>query len=147
MRVQSFDRFDVVGAFDEGGGAIATYRMDEMPTALRSEPTRGRFGFLSGLLVCLYRAEDGLWLRIGGRAARLADDVKPTWSPSDPLVTLALLDGPDVLAKVDYAPGPEWGPPLSDDPTPFVEAEDWDFGLWIVNIATTPERAARMFID
>jgi len=147
MRVQSFDRFDVIGDFDADGGAIATFRVDEMPTVLRSEPTRGRFGFLSSLLICLYRKDDALWLRIGGKAAPLAEGVKPSWAPGDPLVTLTLLDGPDVLAQVDYAPGPEWGPPLSADPTPFVESEDWDFGLWIVNVATNPERAARVFVD
>lgn len=32
------------------------------------------------------------------------------------------------------------GPPLSQDPTPFIDEEDWDFGLFISNVMSVPER-------
>jgi hypothetical protein len=37
------------------------------------------------------------------------------------------------------------GPSLAGDPTPFVEPEHFDFGLFVANVANDPARLERMY--
>jgi hypothetical protein len=45
----------------------------------------------------------------------------------------------DVVLR--YQAGPRSGPSVADDPTPFVNNEDWDLGLFVSNVVFDEERA------
>ena len=52
---------------------------------------------------------------------------------------LTFTAGADVI-EFRYSPRPVPGPSLALDPTPFVELEHWDIGLFLANVANSPER-------
>lgn len=140
MLVQSHTVFNEVAEFDPETGALEVFprSIDE-----RVE-IRGHYAILSGVLVVLYRTGDGLNLRIGSTVlvggellsvthARKVTDCRlsVTRSGVPPLeinYTVSLLD-----------------PPLALDPTPFVEDEDFDFGLFISNVLQSPTRRQQIY--
>jgi hypothetical protein len=147
MLVESYDRFQMIGEFDPASGALREFKRDEAPPELLAEPVRGHYASLEGVQAILYRSDGTLWLRLDGEARPLALDAKNArWSRHGDRSRLILLGNGDTIASVEYRPGPA-GPPLRDDPTPFVESEDWDFGLFVQNVVTNPDRASLIYSD
>jgi hypothetical protein len=148
MLVESQDRFEDVGDFDPRSGRLVELKRNE-PAARRllTESLRGHYARLSDKLAVLYRDDGDLWLRLGEHAVPLrAQPPSVRYERTDRQhARLALLaDGAEVAA-VEYRPGPTIGPPLDEDPTPFIDAEDWDFGLFVHNVMTDDGRRQRIY--
>ena len=107
---------------------------------LLTQPLRGHFAYLGKVLGILYRLDDVLRLRLGDRDFLLAGADRVEWSVSGPTATLEIVLDPERIS-VQYSAGQS----LVNDPTPFVEAEHFDFGLFVSNVASNDKRAGRMY--
>lgn len=144
MHVESHDRFDDVAEFDPETGALVEYSRATRPNPA-PEAVQGHYARLFGTVTVLYRLGSSLWLRIGDEARDL--DLASTevrWDHAHGRSTLTLLEHGEPLAQVQYQPGPS-GAGLDNDPTAFVEAEDWDFGLFVRNVLDDDSRRARIY--
>ncbi|MFE6869291.1 hypothetical protein ACFVFS_22405 [Kitasatospora sp. NPDC057692] len=97
-------------------------------------------GELAATDVVLYREADGLRLRVGEEVVRLdgSIDVQHHVVGADCVLTV----GQSI--ELRYPAPAEWSG-LQDDLTPFVEAENFDLGLFVANVAGDPERSARIY--
>ena len=135
MLVQSHDRFDVVAEFDPSSG-----RLVPQPRVPGTEPhaTSGWFAVLDGRCIVFFREHGKLKLRIGTSLFLVDSGAIVGWKASGQHVVLSVSNS-SMQASVLYQAGPP-GVPLDLDPTPFVSSEDWDFGLFVFNVVSDPER-------
>ena len=82
---------------------------------------------------------DEVTLRVGSRVSPL-NDVGIEVSGDDSLRTLEIAWSASEVQRLQYAVV-DW---IENDPTPFVEREDFDFGLLLRNYRTDPARQLRM---
>jgi hypothetical protein len=148
MLIQSHDRFEDVAAFDPNTGRLTQFTRSApgRQRHLLAEPVRGHFAQLGDVVTVLYRHDDALWLRMGPRAANLdsiTTKVRRVHVGAE--ARLELVEGATKTAVAEYVPGPKTGPPLADDPTAFVESEDWDFGLFVCNVLGDSGRRRRIY--
>lgn len=135
MLVARYDDFGWGARFDPETGELGPER------ALGSgELPQGHYGTLSGHRTVLYRAADVLWLRMGALRVELDGSTKIEHRVVATTCLLTISHG----LKLHYPAPQEWDD-LGNDLTPFAEAEDFDFGLFIANIAQDPVRAARIY--
>ena len=61
-------------------------------------------------------------------------------------ISLRIIDkiGNQVITELKYTK-PKIIPPLEVDPTPFVEEEDYDYGLFLSNVVDDPDRKNRIY--
>lgn len=147
MIVRSYDDYEAVGDFDPISGRLVQLGRGEVLGDAGAEPPLcGHFADLDGTVAVLYRYTDGTWLRLGDEARKLSGAGASVRRELDGrYVHLVLFDGFEVVASARYRPGPQTGPPLAADPTPFVEDEDWDFGLFVENVIRDKSRMARLY--
>lgn len=111
--------------------------------------TCGSFSFLSGVFVALYCFEKALFLRIGEACLALGDDLVvhiQGIEPTQELIaqrarldrTLIVEKAGSEITRLHYVY--DLSGQFPDDPTPFIDDEGFDFGLWISNITKSPER-------
>lgn len=145
MLVQSNDSFIRVGEFDPRNGTLVEFDRENASPELLASPLEGHFSILSGKRVVFFRSEDRLWLSIEDEVWDMTDGHEVEWETLGGSSLLRIRQGKDDAFEVRYEPGPETGPPLDDDPTPFVAQEDWDFGLFIHNVLSNPQRSAGIY--
>ncbi len=128
-------------------GIVAEFSPDDGNLEVLQRPagvvrTDGWFSVLGGALVAFYRARGSLWLRVGAHVLEIGEDPAiPEWRrETHRSVLRVVVDGETV--ELRYRTGPFEQPTLANDPTPFVESEDWDFGLFITNVLSSDERRA-----
>ncbi len=140
MLLSSFERFGRVAEFDPATGSLTEREAGPAAT------THGHYGGLAGTRVVLYREAEGLVLRIGDRRVRLdgAGEIRHEVVGAACTLTVGPGDGSAPALELRYPVPPEWEL-LADDVTAFAEAENFDLGLLIANIAHDPARAARMY--
>lgn len=142
MLLQSHRSFDTVGDYDPMTGRFEIF-------SRRAEPNRvvgqlcGAFDHLGGKRVLLYRLADNLCLEIDGQKLSLDKHVVEVRSVNGRHLLRVLSDG-RIVTELTYDP-PQLSPPLSLDPTAFVEEEDFDFGLFLHNVSHDPSRQMRMY--
>jgi hypothetical protein len=98
----------------------------------------GVFDLLNGTLVALYAVAGHIILRIGNKVIPLNKgiEVVVNGDPSNRL--LRVNQSGDEVVSVRYSISD--APVFDDDPTPFVESEDFDFGLFAANLASNADR-------
>jgi hypothetical protein len=149
MIVHSFDRFGETAGFDPDTGVLDTPVAGGSASAATS--VHGHYGTLGETSVVFYRdsegrGSEGLLLRAGETVVPVDDTVSVTHEQHDGHRTLRVTDraSGDVALRLDYTvPEPIVAP--EDDPTPFAEAEDFDFGLFIANVASDPRRRSLVY--
>ena len=143
MIIHSFDRAGEIHRFDPSTGAVTP--VAETDTDVRV-PTCGHYGLLEGTLVVLYRSGESLLLRIDGMTTPVDDAHRVSHQQEGNRRLLRVTDRRtgDPVATLTYAL-PEPIVSLSDDPTPFTEAEDFDFGLFVANVASDSGRRDRVY--
>ena len=135
VRLQSNDVFLELAELDETTGAWTPARRE--PSEKGYENIDGSFSVLSGVFCALFLSNGEIFVRVGDTQVQLSDDVKITVDGPDERRCLTPMSGVKTLATIRYAVE-EWRIP--NDPTPFIDDEDFDFGLWISNIAGSPIR-------
>jgi hypothetical protein len=143
LLLQSHDRYnDLVELDTSTGHLVRHYRRDD-PDLGRSL-IQGHYCEMDGQMIFLYRQDDQLHLRINDSDMELGDDIQISFLKGVEKNTLILQRGRDHLLEWTYS-SPTISPDLDIDPTPFVEEEDHDFGLFVYNVLTNYSRKARIY--
>lgn len=141
MILQSLDRYLDLGIIDEDGRIRYAHRGD---AEMAGEPlTAGVCSSVDGVFVARYDCDSSVYARFGETIICLTDDVAAGIRPNGTQNRFSLTRGGETLFEVDYTP-PVMDPPLSIDPTPFVEEEDFDIHLHIRNVVNDKARLARL---
>lgn len=135
--LQSNDKYDELAEYEHGKGTFTTASRNVLGSNVPSS-TDGIFSILSAVFVALYKFDQGLFVRIGDQCIPLADDVIVTVSGNvnNRLLTVKKA-GKEIVHFCYVLDGSK---EISDDPTPFIEDEDFDFGLFVSNISTNEKR-------
>ncbi|MCX5096961.1 hypothetical protein OOK36_51330 [Streptomyces sp. NBC_00365] len=139
MIVRSFDIDEEAAQFDPYTGRLTP--LGAMASAAPGS-FHGHFGSLAGVTVVLYRSAEGLRLRIGEHTdVLLAGNVIVRHERSGDTCTLTVADtaGGPPMVELSY-PAPEDAVDDAFDPTPFVEKEDFDLGLFVAQVVADPRR-------
>ena len=143
MIIHSFDTFGEVRHLDPATGMLT-------PAAISSTggppAVHGHYGRLGDTLVLLYRMGADLYLRIGETVVLVDKTTSITYRRVKDHWELEVTDEStgDVTARVEYSlPEPIVAP--EEDPTPFAEPEDFDFGLFISNVVNNAERMSLIY--
>lgn len=135
--LQSNDKHDELAEYDHGKGTFTTASRNDLGSNAPSR-TDGIFSILSTVFVALYKFGQGLFVRIGDQCIPLTDDVVATVSGGSNNRTLTVKKAGKEIAHFRYAL--DGSKKFPDDPTPFIEDEDFDFGLFLSNISTNDKR-------
>lgn len=138
MLLQSKDEFDRLMELDPDTGAFRFLSRKEHPE-ISSVPASGAFSILNGTPLSLYRNDGLLYFRVGDRTIELRDDVTSSLTNEDNNRVFELLKNGQSKISITYRP-PAHRVPLSADPTPFIEEEDFDFLLFVHNVLTKASR-------
>lgn len=98
----------------------------------------GFFDKLDGTLVAIYAFSGHLYLRIGEKSIKIINEISVSATGSAQNRRLTVSDDSGELASVTYAI--ESVSISETDPTPFMENEDFDFGLFVSNVVSNVER-------
>lgn len=135
MRVQSHDVFGRAGWFEPETGRFDEKAGDKA-VELAQHPLSGHYSRLGDQLAVFYRRGDGLRLRVGDLDISLDEGTKVVWSSESGISTFKVLTAGAVVICVSY-PAASY---VEGDLTPFVELEDFDFGLFVANVVASEER-------
>ena len=105
----------------------------------------GYYGLIGDTTVIFYR-DNGLYLRIGGTVVPVDDTVAVSHERDDGHHVLQAADVVSglLIVRLEYRrPDPDIAP--EDDFTPFVEPEDFNFGLFISNVANDRSRRSQIY--
>lgn len=145
MLVESHDEFGLVGDFDSATGKLVLISRDSAG-ALLEQPLRGHFAELGEQVAILYRHDNGrIKFRLGDFQIEPGESESVQWNPMGSMAEIKLVSAGQILASAKYQRGPDSYPGIEDDPTPFAEAEDWDFGLFVRNILSDSVRSATIY--
>src|SRR5215470_6290812 len=110
----------------------------------RQLPLIGSFSSIGDRRVLFYRWDGDLSLRVGDGPPIRLGQAAAEWTCSNGLCVFTLnLRGRQMLREV-YPLSPEIES-IDQDPTPMVEAEDFDFFLFVHNVLHDPGRSERIF--
>jgi hypothetical protein len=134
--------FDTMANYDPTTGAFATFRRASGHTE-ETEQIAGSFDYLGDRLVLLFRQGGVLYLQIDDLKTPMHEytvELQSTGNHRE----LRLLCSGKVVSAIEYA-APILDPPLALDPTPFVDEEHFDFGLFIANVSRDPTRQGQLY--
>ena len=110
----------------------------------RDESLRGEFAHIDGHTWFLYRYRDEVHFRIDNIVDLvLSDDIqiKVVYGTTNQII---ITKGGAVAFIWDYR-NAQTAPTFENDPTPFIEEEDFDFGLFVRNVANNVKRKRQFF--
>ncbi len=134
--------FDAMGDYDPVTGTLTTFSRKAEPGRVPGQVS-GVFDHVGGKLVLLFRLDGVLYLQVEDERIRMADNTINVRSVTGHRV-LRVLSNSRVVLELTYD-APIIDPPLSEDPTAFVEEEHFDFGLFLANLSRDRGRQARMY--
>jgi len=123
---------DVLAEYDPLTGAFTTFYRKAVPLRVSSAVPQGLFDILGDKRVLLYRLDGILYLDVGGKSMPM-ESLVVELGPRGSTRTLRVLVKGIVAAEVTY------------EPTPFIEDEDFDFGVLIANVSRDKRRQSEMF--
>lgn len=98
----------------------------------------GFFDFLNGTLTAIYAFAGRLFLRIGDITIPIEEGITVIASGDASNRSLRVKQRGNELSSINYSIVD--APKFADDPTAFIENEDFDFGLFIANVASSADR-------
>jgi hypothetical protein len=143
--IQSRNRFDecVVVGSSENDLHVVSKKRDQ--AQLDRLPLIGFYGETGGHKGCLYRWQGELRVRIDdGLPIPVIRTLSVSLVRSGREARFSLHKSGDAIVSFQYQL-PSDVVNIEDDPTPCIEAEDFDFFLFIRNVLTDPSRQDRMF--
>ena len=135
--LQSQDQFDALAVIDPETGKLAKFSQCALGDSAPAR-TEGWFADLSGVVAAIYKKGDELFVRVGGTELPLAADVTAEVSGAASARVLVISKGGNAVVRCRYALDTSIRFP--NDPTPQIEDEDFDFGLFICNVSKATER-------
>ena len=106
---------------------------------------QGWFGSLGGTPVALFVREGTLNLLVGDKLLRVDENTtaRLTGQGGNRVLTVYIKSSRQVT--LPYRRPTPW-PPVEVDPTPMIEEEDYDYGLFLRNMIEDPERQRRILL-
>lgn len=98
----------------------------------------GYYSILSSKFCAIFKSGHEIILRVGEVQVPLVDDLTVAVTGTQDRRELVITECRKVLVSHEYSLDPSIQ--FENDPTPFVEEEDFDFGLFLANIAGSKER-------
>lgn len=134
--LQCNECFNDVAEFDETAG---TWRIIKRTSEGNDIPSRtdGFYSILSSVFCALYHSSGELFVQMGDVKVKLSNNVEIAVNGPPGKRCLSLMVSGHEFAKHEYALISQR---IEGDPTAFVEDEDFDFGVFLSNIARTPKR-------
>ena len=154
MILRRYTVFDELGIYDPAKGIMSKYlrrsELERVPVELS-----GHYDFISvrhdnsleyeeSKLVLLFRQDGYLYLQIDDHRLILSNHIIE-FRLLDVYKVLRVSNDRKVVFELTYLP-PVIDPPLSEDPTPFVEEEHFDFALFLANLSWDHERQSRLYL-
>jgi len=125
-----------------GPGELSVVQTTEFDSS--SLPLVGSYSIVAGERVMFYRWAGCLYLRFGDSLPISLEGVEADWSAASGQVEFKLKHGNQIALAQSYPASGELVT-LDQDPTPFVEAEDFDFSLFVRNVVSDLARADRIY--
>jgi hypothetical protein len=144
MLLRSHEAFDIIGDYNPETGEFVPFSRSQEPER-PVVPVSGTYGHIAGRRVMLFRLDGDLTLQIDGWRLPMENYTVTLRSENGNHVFQVSTIGGAILEWV-YAP-PTIDPPLELDPTPFVEEEDFDFGLFLANVSSDRGRQDRSYTE
>ena len=135
--LQSSEKFEELAEFNHKTGDYRVW-FRSAPEFEAPEATEGFFAFLSSTFVALYRVGGELFLWVGSEVVHMADDVYVSVGGRAENRVLSVQKGGQKIISFKYSL--DLSDRISEDPTPFIDDEDFDFGLFVANISQSEER-------
>jgi hypothetical protein len=115
-----------------------------LQSEIQQLPLVGSFSVIAGRRTLFYRWNGQLRLRFGADAPIDLNDKELRWECQNDQVRFTLCQTGKELINESYSLSPDIKS-IAYDPTPFVEAEDFDFFLFVRNVLSDPARANRIY--
>lgn len=142
MLLQSADNFNEVIELNPISQGIIQYSKQDNPE-LGVRFIEGFFATIDSHMVFLYRYKGFLYLKINGNIFKLDKDVSIDLIKGSVNTLIIRQNGLPIFNWTYRLPKVE--PMTSFNPTPFIEEEDFDFGLFVCNVLNDSERKERIF--
>jgi hypothetical protein len=114
------------------------------PSDTEKLPLVGHFSDATGERVMLYRWKELLRLRFGNAVPFTLKNTRTEWNLHSGQVNFKLLCGDKLLIARAYQANRDFER-VGENPTPFVEPEDYDFLLFVHNVCRDSQRAERLY--
>jgi hypothetical protein len=142
--LESYDRFDDLVELEPTTGQVRWYSKRDNPN-MATLPIQGAVSQLNGHMVFLYREADVLHFRVDDIDIELTEDTRIELIRGNTNV-LTMLRGDAPIFRLEYKPYvadeiDKWRMYLN----PFIEEEDFDFGLFVYNVLKDPRRRADIY--
>lgn len=144
MILESKDDFDQLAELDPSNGRTYRFLSRKQHPELTTTPPSGSYSIVNGTMLALYRIDGVLYFRVGDQDSKLTDDVTSRLTREDDNRVFQLIQDGNSRVIFRYVP-PVPEVPLSIDPTPFIEEEDFDFLLFVHNVLTESGRRHRVY--
>jgi hypothetical protein len=141
--LQSQDVFDELAEVNTETWQVSFLSKRQDPSLAR-KPVSGRYSIVDGEMCALYRLDNKLCLRVGEQTFEITDAVEARLNRQPDIHIFQLLSNGNLLLEFTYS-APTLDVPLTDDPTPFVEEEDFDFPLFVNNVLHDTGRRQRIY--
>ncbi|WP_445366009.1 hypothetical protein ACJJJB_07940 [Microbulbifer sp. ANSA001] len=135
--LQSNDKYNELAEYDHEEGTFTIVFRNGLGAKIPIK-TVGTFAILSTVFVALYKFGQELYVRVGGQCIPLTDDVIVTVCGEVNSRLLTIKKAGVEVTSLNYTL--DVSKIIPGDSTPFVEDEDFDFGLFVSNIATSSKR-------
>jgi hypothetical protein len=142
MLLQSHRSFGKMAKFDPATGAFETFSQSDYSNSLPTQRKHGIFDYLNSHRVILFRLGKELVVQVDDHAVNLTE-LSIELIPTAAVRCLRLRSSDGFAISIEYELPRD--STFEDDPTPFAEAEDFDFGELLVNVANDPKRQERLF--
>jgi hypothetical protein len=103
----------------------------------------GWFAFLGGTPVALFVRAGTVTLLVGDKVLPVDENTAARLSDQGGTRVLTVYLGTRCEVRLPYRRPTPW-PPLEVDPTPMIEEEDYDYGLFLRNVIENRERQRRL---
>ncbi len=141
--LQSNDKFDEIAIIDVDNGKISLFSKTQN-SEIASLATQGFYSVVEEKMCSFYRKGDDLHLEIDEQDFVISDKITSQFIHTANQHIFKLLDGSTLILSFRYNP-PQLVVPLEDDPTPFVDYEDFNFLYFVHNVLKDTKRRQRIF--
>jgi hypothetical protein len=142
MFLQSMDNYDITADFDPSDGSLREMKKSQSSNTAAGKIS-GSYARLNGNLITIYRNGENLHVSFDSNDVEIRDSVKIFLDRGD-LNVISLVENGIPILSFSYKS------PLHDLPedqfdVSFSEKEDFDFGLFLYNVISNPERRDRIY--
>lgn len=135
--LRNYDAFNDIISYDEASGNWHRITA-EQKNVLSSHDISGFFAMLSSKFCGIYSLGRDIFICVGDLRVALNEKIKITVIGSPEKRHLTILDDGKIIGSHIYSV--DTANQFENDPTPFIEDEDFDFGLLIANISESTGR-------